>query len=497
MIRGFDTPAVEEARRTLIRFLPLKDSTTRTFDIQKLGATKSPSSILPVFLEKSLDHKYREIKLGRISLPVMRLTEPEIADDEVKPVTLTKKPTENPKTSLQGLMNRIVSTVRLPAADLIRPEGAFGHWQPDTEYNLSAKIGQVLFPLEHADPNEAMEAAMQQPSRSPFSPTFPGLASLLASPDLTATARLKTPSLLYSFLPAPDQPNFEAGQMFPSLHIAMRTGRKGQSASMQKLTLGFQSRIHDVLLPDKAADVRFFRSGRLRYRPDHKDTNIREWTDAVIANIESGGRLTAPPLRLEIPKWTMPGFAADAKGMRTVTYHFSGIQFKQSVSGDLLGESISYSTVQSGKLGAKGGALTAHYQGHGDKGLQDQVAIQAFVERCFKMVGMVTEAGRQMAPVMRLARPRHEGGQRKTRRMGEGYGREDREARYPAQNDASGKDGDMMDEAQTVETSVQEKQRPDEDGQRAAAQDTPKVGVSDSQSVNPPPSQTGDMISTQ
>jgi hypothetical protein len=183
--------------------------------------------------------------------------------------------------------------------------------------------------------------------------------------------------------------------------------------------------------------------------------------------------------------------------MRTVTYHFSGIQFKQSVSGDLLGESISYSTVQSGKVGAKGGALTAHYQGHGDTGLQDQVAIQAFVERCFKMVGMVTEAGRQMAPVMRLARPRHEGGQRKTRRMGEGYGREDREARYPAQNDASGKDGDMMDEAQTVETSVQEKQRPDEDGQRAAAQDTPKVGVSDSQSVNPPPSQTGDMISTQ
>jgi hypothetical protein len=170
MIRGFDTPAVEEARRTLIRFLPLKDSTTRTFDIQKLGATKSPSSILPVFLEKSLDHKYREIKLGRISLPVMRLTEPEIADDEVKPVTLTKKPTENPKTSLQGLMNRIVSTVRLPAADLIRPEGAFGHWQPDTEYNLSAKIGQVLFPLEHADPNEAMEAAMQQPSRSPLHP---------------------------------------------------------------------------------------------------------------------------------------------------------------------------------------------------------------------------------------------------------------------------------------------------------------------------------------
>jgi hypothetical protein len=433
MIRGFDTTAVEEARRTLVRFLPLKDSTTYTFDTQK-GAAKNSSYLLPMFPENSVDHKHREMKLGRMSLPVVRLTQPEPSDDQAKP---TKKPEKSAKNATQGLMNRTASTVRLPAVDLKRPEGSFGIWMPETEYKLSAEIGQVLFPLDHINPRKAIEAALERPSRFPFSPTFPGLSTLLASPDLTATARLKTPSLLYDFLPAPDQPNFEPGQMFPSLHIQMRTGRKGQTATMHKLTLGFQSRMHDVLLPDKAVDMRFFRSGRLRYNHSHqgsrKDANVQEWIDAVIANIESGGRLTAPSLRLEIPKWTIPGFPADAKGMRTVIYHFSGVQFRQSVSGDLLGESISYSTVQSGKLGAKGGSLTAHYNGHGDMQLQDEASIKAFVEMCFKMVDMITDASAQTLPVSRQMRPRHEaGGRHRREKMKDVFGLKERADGYPA-----------------------------------------------------------------
>jgi hypothetical protein len=427
---------VEEARRTLVRLLPLKDSTTRTFDTQKLGTAKSSSYLLPVFLGKALDHKYRETRLGRMALPIVRLTEPEVADDEAEPA---KRPADMPKNAFQGLMNRTVSTVRLPAVDLKRLEGAPGNWLPETEYKLSAEFGQVLFPLDHTDPSKAIEAALVQPSRSPFSPTFPGLSSLLVSPDLTATARLKIPSLLYDFLPSPDQPNFESGQMFPSLHIQMRTGRNGQAASIHKISLGFQSHIHDVLLPDKTADVRFYRTGRLRYRANHKDQNIREWTDAVIANIESGGRLTAPPLKMDIPKWTIPGFPADAKGARTIIYHFSGVQFRQSVTGDLLGEAISYSTVQSGKLGAKGGALTAHYNGYGDTQLQDEVAIKAFVETAFKMVDIITDASTQTQPISRQIRPRDENSQRKNKRMVDAHGMFDRVAEYPAQGPSPGK----------------------------------------------------------
>jgi hypothetical protein len=493
MIRGFDTAAAEEARRILNRFLPLKDSTTRTFDFpSKLGYTETSSYLLPVLSEKSLDYKYRETKLGRMSLPIMRLSEPDIANDQVKLVK--QKLNDFPKKVLQGLKNRTAAILRVRAADLAKlPEGAVGNWQPEREIKLSAEIGQVLFPLDQTDPSKAMEAAQEQPSRSPFAPTFPGLSTLLASPDLTATARLKTPSLSYDFLAAPDQPNFEPGQLFPSLHIQMRT--EGKTASMHKLTLGFRSRIHDILLPDKAADLRFFRSARLRYKPNHKDLNIREWTEAVTANIESGERLTAPPLRLEIPKWTIPGFPADAKGMRSVTYHFSGVQFRQSVSGDLLGENISLSTVQSGKLGGKGSALTAHYQGHGDTTLQDEVGITAFVERCFKMVDLVTEASSMTLPVSRQMRPRYEGGMRKTKKMGDGHGTNDRVVYYPAQNDTLDEDGEVESKAQA---SVPEEQRPEESQQPVIAEETALTEASITpEPENAPPSQeTGDKFPT-
>jgi hypothetical protein len=173
-----------------------------------------------------------------------------------------------------------------------------------------------------------------------------------------------------------------------------------------------------VLLPDKASDVRFYRRASLHFNvKDHNDEDVQTWADAVIENIESGGRLTAPPLRIKIPKWTIPGFSSEEKGMCNVTYYFSGIQFRQSVAGNLFGEDISYSTVQSGKLGAKGGALTAHYTGHGDTELRDESTVKAFVERCFSMVDLITDASTQTLPVSRQLRPRYENSERKTKRM--------------------------------------------------------------------------------
>ena len=113
-IRGFDNTAVEEAKRTLLKFLPLKDSTIRTFDTLKLGSAKSTSFLLPVFPEeKSMDYRYRDKQLGRISLPIVRLTEPEHADDSAG------KPPKIPKTSLSGLLTRTMATVLKPTSDTL------------------------------------------------------------------------------------------------------------------------------------------------------------------------------------------------------------------------------------------------------------------------------------------------------------------------------------------------------------------------------------------
>ncbi|CAA9959040.1 SLS domain containing protein [Pyrenophora teres f. maculata] len=412
-IRGFNNTAVEEAKRTLVKFLPFKDSTVRTFDTLKLGNAESASFLLPVFPEeKSMDYRYRDQQLGRMSMPIVRLTEPENVDNSAE------KLPNLPKTSLSGLLTRTMATVLKPTSDAPKPLEATSVWVPEPEYKLSAEIGQALFPLEHVDPTKAMQAALTQPSQAPFLPTFPGLSSLLTSPEVTATARLRVPSLLYDFMPSPEQPDFERGQMFPSLQVQMRPGYNGAKPIFRKLTLSFQHHIHDVLLPDKAADVRFFRRGNLTLREDHNESNVHEWIETVLANIQGGGRLTAPPLRLQIPECVIPGFPTDSKKLRPVNYVFSGIQFRQSVTGNLFGEAISYSAVQAGKFGAKFASLTAHYDGHGDKQMKDEEAVKAFVKRCFDIVNLVHGASMQTLPVGKQLRPRDENSERKMRREG-------------------------------------------------------------------------------
>jgi hypothetical protein len=415
VIRAFDLQAAEEARRTLLSLLPFKDSTTRTFDTQKVDAEKRSSYLLPIYLEeKSLDYKYRNAELGRLSMPIARLTEPDTSNEDAEQTKTTEKPAKSPKT-LAGLTNRIIATIRRPTSDDSN-HNTVNDWDTEPEYRLSAEFGQVLFPLEEAAPSEVIKAALAQPSRSPFLPTFPGLVGLLTSPEMSAKARMQVPSLLYDFIPGPKQPNFEAGQEFPSLHVQMRPGIDGSKPTMHKLSLGFEHRIHDVLLPDKAADIRFCRYGRLRLSNKHRDKNVQEWAETIFQNIQSGGRLTAPPLRLEIPKWTIPGFPADARGTRSVIYNFSGLQYRQTVAGDLFGTGISYSTVQAGKMGARGGALSAHYNSRYDPLLNDEMTVKSFVKRCLVMVDKITDASTQTQPIARIMAPRRESGSRRSRR---------------------------------------------------------------------------------
>ena len=420
-IRGLDETSVAEAKRTLIRLLPFKESATRTIDTQRLDTAKHVSYLLPVFHEsKSLDYNYRNMSLGRWALPVTRSADTATTQDQVTSQEEAES-RSTPEQNTHGVVNRVVSVLKPPV------DGAFtgpeskprnrqtGYWALEPEYKVSADFGQVLFPLELSDPNKVVEAASD--SRSPFQPAIPGLGSLLASSEFQNLSRTETPALLYEFIPSPDQKDLETmiGPDFPKLHIQVRTGRDGNRPTIHKLSLGFQGRVHDVLLPDQAADIRFYRYGRLRFSSkSHHDKNVEEWSEAVRQNIESGGRLSAPSLTIDIPKWTIPGFPSDATGMLPVQYLFSGIQFRQSVTGTLLDTQISYSTVQSGKLGAKGGALSAY----SEKLQVDEVEVQIrdFATKCVQMVDYITQAGAQTQPLRQTVLPRNEYGARKQRR---------------------------------------------------------------------------------
>lgn len=368
---------------------------------------------MPVFHEPTaLDFQYRNLALGRWTLPVARST------DQVE----SGEPEMDQEQNLHGLVNRVVSLMKPPV------DGAFagpeskprnrqtGYWALEPQYKVSADFGQALFPLEMSDPNTVVEAA-SDPSRSPFQPAIPGLGSLLALSSFENLSRTETPSLLYDFLPCPEQSGDVPAIVpdFPKLFIQVRTGRDGNKPTLHKLSLGFQQRVHDVLLPGQATDIRFCRYGRLRFSSkSHHDKNVDNWLEAVRQNIASGGRLSAPPLTIEIPKWTIPGFAADETGMVPVKYLFSGIQFRQSVTGSLLDTRVSYSTVQSGKLGAKGGSLSAYSARL--QGAKAEPEIREFALKCVQMVDHITQASAQTQPARHTVLPRNEHSARKQRR---------------------------------------------------------------------------------
>lgn len=295
-----------------------------------------------------------------------------------------------------------------------------GYWALEPEYKVSADFGQALFPLEHADPDKVIEAANS--SRAPFHPAIPGLGSLLASSEFQNLSRTESPALLYDFIPSPDQKLLgtetgitEIGPTFPNLHVQVRTGRDGNRPTIHKLSIGFHERVHDVLLPDQAADIRFHRYGRLRFSSkSHHDKNVEEWSEAVRQNIESGGRLSAPSLTLDIPKWTIPGFPSDATGMLPIKYLFSGIQFRQSVTGRLLDTQISYSTVQSGKLGARRGVLSAYSPKLSADAYDSQM--REFAANCVTLVDYISQAGAQTTPARQTRLPRNDHSARKQRR---------------------------------------------------------------------------------
>lgn len=401
--------------------MPLKGA-KRTIDTQRLDAAQNGIYLSPVFLEPdSLDFAQRDLQLGRWVLPVTRSTDAASPDDQLLEES-TALPSAKTEQTSHSIVNRVVSLLKPPVDDIFLSSGEIprkrqtGYWSLEPEYKVSADFGQVLFSLQLQNKNKVVEA-ISDPTVSPFQPSIPGLSNLLASTDFDQMSRTETPALLYDFLPGPDQRHLQAapGPDFPRLFIQVRTGRERSRPTIHKLSLGFQKRIHDVLLPDQATDIRFHRYGRLRFSiKSHHDKNVQNWLEAVQENIESGGRLTAPSLTIDIPKWTIPGSPPDATGQVSIKYHFSGIQFRQTVTGRMLNTQVSYSTIQSGKIGAKCGALSAYPDRLSSNDYEAQ--IRDFASKCVDMVDYISQAGAQTHPPRQTVLPRNHHSARKQRR---------------------------------------------------------------------------------
>ncbi|KAH7082192.1 mitochondrial inner-membrane-bound regulator-domain-containing protein [Paraphoma chrysanthemicola] len=508
VIRGTDQRAVTEAERLLLRLLPLKDPVHCTIDAHELHSEQSSCHQLSVtYDEQALDYKFRNARLGRWVSSVSRLGSSRTSEEQERPDqtgTANSKSAAN-KRSVTRVVRSLCHSVQehtSPSAKASEHKGV-GDWSPTPEYKLFAKFGHAMFPFQdQAIQNEAKSNKLATP-QPVWSRSIPGLASLMMSsflqgatpakpkPCIKAFTRTQAPSLLYDFTPAPEQHGFEADQLFPALRIQMRTSPTGGDAVLHRVSLHVQEHVHDVLLPSQASDIQFSSHGSLRLQKSHHDKNVHQWVKAVCENIASGERLTAPSLTIDIPKWIIPGSPANATGLRSVNYLFSGIHFRQTVIGSFMDTPVSYNTTQSGKMGPRGGALTMAYDSIGQSRetlLQDEEGLKSFVKKCFVMTDHITEAATQTQPTFKMLRPRSDGSGRKSRRSVQQTMEPFEEASEVAESSEDSHDPLLGSDAETTKipepSSIHQAAATD----LADAQTASVPSSSDSESTSPPPS---------
>lgn len=322
--------------------------------------------------KESVVYSARKTKFGRWSLPVQQNAKAHAA-----PSNLTKRLKRAQEQVLKMFTTR---------PDQVGPEKPYARWAHKAEVRLRASFGHTLFPLEKPNSEEAF-----------FLPALPGLSSLFTDEGFS-TSFTTRPVLCYEFIAQPGTFNYTSDLSpfkFPKLTAYFRVidGQQGLS----KIMLSFGSGDHQVVLPEEAVDIQFEYNQSLRMTKAHTDIHTRDLREHVLANLRSGGRITAPDLTIPIPKWTVEGMEFDGPDDLIKTkFQFVGVTFTQNVWGDHNGNITTYSTKQSGKLGAKNGKFSTVF---GVSRAAKPIAIddppneiRDFVARAFSMAGTITEA---------------------------------------------------------------------------------------------------------
>ena len=389
-------------------------------DPTRRDAAQGQSYLSPVTLDKALlDFRTRHLTLGRWSLPVPRTTKSTKAHE-----VDTHVPVPQPTTNVEGLkyVQAHVSAMfqksaRSPTPPTARQAGQH-EWAFTPDDQLVAQFGQTLFPLDSSSmgPESALAAS--------FVPSLPGLPKILIDEDLKLGFGPGAPVFEYTFVAAPVQKSFTKGQQFPPLRVQFSYNERIGQHYLKQLHLDLDKRIHDILLPDKALDIRFIRRSQLRLHAPNTSKMVEEFMKTVIANIQSGEKLTAPSVNIDIPNWAIPGYTqAHLPGTINVEYLFTGIRFRQNVTAKILEVPVTFSTAQSGKLGSKSAALSANFEPaslqNGENATKDQHEddLKAFVGGCFKILDKITVAAANQDWRFRAAKPRDELSARKIRRQ--------------------------------------------------------------------------------
>ncbi|KAJ4360937.1 uncharacterized protein N0V89_001506 [Didymosphaeria variabile] len=399
VIRALDKETIADAERSLIKLLPLKNLQNISVDTTGRDVLEGSDHFLPVVVEKeAVAYKDRRTKVGRWSLPVNQANASLHASDSI---------TERVKTAQELVVTKLMT----PPTQYQRTGNAsrdikYRKWTYHPEARLTAVFGHALFPLD--DPTTG---------KPRFFPALPGLSSIF-SDEAFRMGFVMRPSLCYEFIAEPGPKNYTSDlspYKFPRLSAYFRPDNEGQHA-LSKVVLNFAATKHRVLLPEQAVDIQFQTSQSIQMQNVRLDQDARLLQNQVLPKLQGGGRLSAPDISVDIPKWTVEGMEFDGKEDFVKTkFIFTGITFSQSIWGQHQGQTTKYVTRQGGKLGAKTGIFSTVY---GMNGLAKKLAhsdppnaMRDFVANAFKMAGTITQAAAAsqagMKKLERKVKPQH------------------------------------------------------------------------------------------
>jgi hypothetical protein len=374
IVRALDKEVNLEAERCLIKLLPLQSPVLRTVDTTARDALEKSDHFMPVVVEKEhVEYKARNSEFGRWSLPMGKTTAVPPTSDSVA---------ARVKTAQEHVLKIGIT----PPVKYQRSNVKLRKWTHEPEVRIKAQYGHALFPLEGSTSEKAT-----------FVPALPGLSSIF-NEEAFKMSFVTRPTLCYEFIAEPGPQNYTSDLLpykFPRLSAHFRYIQDQQGLS--KVVLNFGAGTHQVLLPEEAVDIQFSASRSIQMTNARINPDSRVLRDHVLQNLQSGGRLTAPNIELDIPKWTVEGMEFDTKeDVVTTRFQFIGVTFTQSVWGEHHGTPVTYSTKQSGKLGATNGLFSTVY---GVNRLAKPIAtedppnaMREFVMASFKTARTITEA---------------------------------------------------------------------------------------------------------
>ena len=289
------------------------------------------------------------------------------------------------------------------------------NWSSDVSKSLSASLGYVMHSGEletksflNAPENDGYSSPWNKSARETFSWRSRSARTIFTSvPGLERVLELGigTPSvanmLMIQLRPVKmkNGPKRLELSRVPWLEVLVDVDNKTRTLQVQSARLVRDWRVADLLLPDKARDIRF-QSRSTITSTEHLDDGIQRFVDKSKLDVWGNDRLMTPArLNVTVPLFScrvLPGNAAkeivkqEGQGSVEVDYLFSKLEHWSTLRVKLNEYELNYATVEGGQSGGRREELTLETAGWTRTGVSgdDEGEFQKFFRQARRLAAI-------------------------------------------------------------------------------------------------------------